>query len=103
MLQVLIIDRNEKNVLNIAKKITDIYVDPCIVSIADIDDAIEIINTECPDVVVVSLDTKDTKNRNLLDRLVKWKFEILIFQNDELYCLQNGKVAKKEGYVLKKI
>ncbi|MCX6155785.1 MAG: hypothetical protein NT007_16680 [Candidatus Kapabacteria bacterium] len=101
MLKVLIIDKSDKHSLNIARKIAELYSDLSIFTSTGIDRAIEQINSEKPDIVVVSLTMKDSKGKDLLVRLKNWDFEILIYQDGELYSIQDARVAKKEGFVLK--
>lgn len=101
MLQVLIIDKNAKNSIKIVKNITELYTDLSIVTITDIDEAMKVIKSEKPHLVVVNLEMKDSKGRDLLECLMKWDFKILIYQDDELYEI----ISKKrltQGYVLKK-
>lgn len=102
MLKVLIIDKSEKNSLIIAKKIAALYNDLSIITISDIDNAMELIKSEKPQVVVVSLEMKDAKGRDLLERLVRWDFKILIYQDEELYEIIN-KTSQSQGYVFEKV
>ncbi|MCX6153791.1 MAG: response regulator [Candidatus Kapabacteria bacterium] len=103
MLKVLIINNNDNTNINIAKKIAELYSEVSFFTISNIDQAIEQIHKEKPQIVVVNLSMKDSKGRDLLERLAKWDFEILVYNNDELYCIQDAKVSKIKGYVLKNI
>jgi response regulator of citrate/malate metabolism len=103
MYSALIVEKNQKRILEIAKKIVNLFPDLDINPASDIESAISIIKSEKPKVVVLNLDMKDSKGRDLLERLVRWEFEILIYKGDELYCIQDGKEVKKEGYVLRSL
>lgn len=66
MLKVLIIDGSEENSIKIAKKITELYNDLSIITISDIDNATDFIESEKPQIVVLNLELKDTKERFFL-------------------------------------
>jgi len=102
MYSVLIIDKNEKRSLEIAKQVTLLYSELSIITISDIDSAMKKIKSEKPQLVVVSLEMKDSKGRDLLERLVKWDFKILIYQNNELYEIVS-RTAQSQGYVFEKV
>lgn len=102
MLKVLIIDKNTDNGIKIVKKITDLYTDLSIVTILDIDKAIKAIKSEKPHIIVVNLEMKDSKRRDLIERLKKWDFKILIHQDVELYEVIRKK-GLEQGYVFQKV
>ena len=101
MLKVLIIDGEEDSNVIIAKGISELYSDVSIVNVTTIDDALEHIKNDKPDIAVINIDMKDPKGRNILERLMSWEFKILIFQTGELYEIMGNK-AQKHGYVFKK-
>ena len=103
MFSVLIIEKDYKKMLEIAKKIVVLFPKSDIITSFNIETAIEIITKQSIQVVVVSLDMKDSKGRDLLERLGSWDFEILIYKNNEIYSMQDGKQNAKGGYVLKSI
>jgi len=103
MIKVMIIDKNKSKSLKIAQHISEIYSDLSIIDVTDYDHYHDKLKTEKPQVVVCGLDSKDSINRNVIDSLITKNLEVLIYQNDELFCLQDGKEAKKEGYILKNI
>ncbi|MDT3741023.1 MAG: hypothetical protein RO257_16155 [Candidatus Kapabacteria bacterium] len=103
MFSVLIIEKDSKKMIEIAKKIVVLFPKSDIIPSFNIENAIEIIKKQSIQVVVVSLDLKDSKGRDLLERLGNWEFEILINKNNEIYSMQDGKQNAKGGYVLKSI
>ena len=103
MFSVLIIEKDSKKMIEMAKKIVVLFPNSDIIPSYNIESAVEIITKQNIQVVVVSLDMKDTKGRDLLERLGSWEFEVLIYKNNEIYSMQDGKQNAKGGYVLKSI
>ena len=85
MIKVLIIDKNEQDSIKIANKIAKLYSELAFITISDINNAMEIIKFDKPQVVVVNLEMEDSRGRDLLERLARWDFKILIFQDNELF------------------
>ncbi len=100
MLKVLIIDGEEENNLLIARKISELYSDVSIVNVTTVDDANEHLQNEKPDIVVINLVSHDTSGNDLLEKLRRWDFKIMVFHNNELYEII-GKSDQKQGFILK--
>jgi len=84
MITVLIIDGKGIQTLKIAKKIAALYSDLSIITTSDADEAMKALKSEKPQVVVMSIDTEETKGRDLLEQIMRWDLKIFIYRDEEL-------------------
>ena len=67
-----------------------------------VEKAIKAIERDKPDMIIADIKLTDKNGQNLIERLGKWDFEIIILENGDFYKLISSE-KQSAGFIMKKI